>query len=57
MAVPIWQVYSVNGRLLWEGTDEATARRGVLEWLHAWTLVCDGRAVDINPRPNRKDGE
>ena len=50
-----WQVYSVNGRLMHSGSDEATARRGLQTWPKAWTLLKNGQAVDLNPKPIREE--
>lgn len=53
---PVWEVYSVNGRLMHRGTDEETARYGLATWPKAWTLLCDGVEIDINTRPNSEAG-
>lgn len=50
--MPTYAIYSINGRLMHETDDEEVARRGLAIWPKAWTLTCDGKAVDLNVKPS-----
>lgn len=51
-----YQIYSVYGRLLHETDELEVALRGLREWPLAWTLVGDGKVLDLNTSPSREPG-